>query len=162
MIKEPSVDTNLLYIMIEKMQPGDIITYAEMVAALNRPWEAIRSNFETARRRAQRENKIVLVNIRTKGYQRAKDKEVAGGVHAHLPKIRRANRREIKRIQCIDGGNLDEEGVKHYNFGRTITSFLETALNPKSVLKIENATKANELPTGKVTEVLALFKDDGA
>ena len=161
-IKEASVDTNLLYIMISKMKPGDILTYLAMEIELSRPWSALRGSFQTARRRAQREDRIVLRNIRGVGYQRIDDNQIAGGVFDLIPKLRRANRREIKRIQCIEGGELDEKGRANYNAGRTITSFIATMLKPKSILKIENAIKAKggELPTGEVTKTLKLFKGD--
>lgn len=169
-IFEISVEARLLYARLKEVSIGEVVLYTELAAIGGRPMETdedtgklidrrfpleLYGALSTARRRAQKDDGIILDAVYGEGLKRLNDHEIVGTSQRYIDGTRRASRRASKRLACV--ANFDdlpaESKVQHNTF-MSLFGALAVITRAKSVKKLEgHVQQAHEqLPLVKTLE----------
>jgi len=156
-ISELSVDTQVLIDRLKKVEPEQLITYAELTSAIGKNVQnGARHLLETARRRLIHDNQILFDVVINEGLKRVQGDQIVAVGSRGVKMIGRQARRTAKKIGCIgdDYHKLSKEQQHRFNGVGTILSFVSHATKEKQVAKISEAA-SEKIPMSKALE---LFK----
>jgi|6_EtaG_2_1085325.scaffolds.fasta_scaffold00659_14 hypothetical protein len=169
-IFEISVEARLLYARLKEVSIGEVILYTELAAIGGRPMKTdedtgklidrrfpleLYGALSTARRRAQKDDGIILDAVYGEGLKRLNDHEIVGTSQRYIDGTRRASRRASKRLACVaDFDSLPAEDKVHHNTFMSLFGALAVITRAKSVKKLEgHVQQAHEqLPLVKTLE----------
>ncbi len=144
-IAQTSIDARLLYERIAALNVGDSISYKELSALIDRNvQEDGHGVLRTARRMAEREDRIVFDVVIGEGLRRLNDSEIVDTGDRAVSRIRRGARRAANTISAVSDFNTlpNEKKVKH-NTMLSILGTIAAFVRPKTVLRIESAVSGN-------------------
>jgi len=152
-----SIDTKLIYDLLSKCDPGDIVAYRTLSELISRDVQgAARSCLQSAMRRLVNDG-VVFSCVRGVGIKRLSDSEIVGEGPATLAKIRRAVRRAGRKLQAVqDYDSLSHESQIAHNATISMFGALNHMSQPKTFKKLEGKieeTRAS-LPLAKTLELI--------
>lgn len=151
---EMSIDTRVLYDRLKQAVVGEVVTFEQMSDLLGRKVEGACPNLQSALRRLEGEG-IAFANIRAKGYQRMNDVEIVGTAEHAREGLRRAAKKAIKRLTCVQNFDAlpNEQKIKH-NAALSGFGAIASIMSPGRVKKLEErvAQTGAQLPLAKTLE----------
>ena len=157
-IADISPDVIVLKPRLRSMEPGDVVTYAELSELIQNDVQRVRrSALQRARLILMREDMIVFGVIRSVGLQRLSDSEVARLWPSVVRHVRRSAKRGMRRHACVKSRDaLTPEEKTSFDIGSGILGLLYHETQPRRVKRLEDATqqRATALPTSEMLELL--------
>ena len=158
-IPELSIDARHLQERLEKLAPGEEITWGALSEVIGRDVRgAAKGPLETARRRAQKESEIVVAAVRGVGLKRLDNAAIVTTGQSIFGTIGRAARRGVKRILCADFAELtNEQRIKHNSYVSGLGAVAHMA-KPNQLKKLEGQVETasvKELPLARTLEVFS-------
>ena len=155
-----SAETTLIAQRLADVEPGRIVTYAELSALVVADVRgSARHSLTSARRIVQRDHRAVFESVRGVGIRRLTDTEIA--TQCGRETIRAMHRkagRGLKRIACANTDGLDREAVTRMNADASLIGVMRHVTKAGSLKRIESrvAEKGGKdrLPIGDVLEHL--------
>lgn len=150
----------VLYAMLQPLEPGNVITYTDMCAALELP-ETLRSVVQNAIRRAAREFEVrerhALEPVPNVGYRVVKAEEHMVLARQHQSKSSRALARGHSKVVNVDLSGLDPEARKA--FGVVAQAFAAQMDHNRRMdirqKNLEQALKSMEIKTDRTEDEVA-------
>lgn len=166
-IFEISVEARLLYARLKDVSVGEVVRYTELAAIGGHSMERdegtgkrrfpskLHSALSTARRRAQKDDFIILDAVYGEGLKRLSDHEIVGTSQRYIDGTRRASRRAAKRLACVvDFDDLPAEAKVQHNTYMSLFGALSTITKAHAVKKLEGRVQQahQQLPLLKTLE----------
>jgi hypothetical protein len=139
-----SVDIKLLYERLLKAAIGDVITYEELSEIIRLDIRSKKgwSKLFSARRRAERHDRMLFSAVPTVGIQRCNDAEIVASGPKAVQKIRRSARRGAERLSLVsDFSTLSNTDKITHNTSAAHLGALYEFTKPSAARKIEAAVK---------------------
>ncbi|MEK6684314.1 MAG: hypothetical protein AABY46_06620 [Nitrospirota bacterium] len=157
-----SVDTQILYDHLLKLQGGQEATYAELSALIqsNIRGEAA-GKLYSARRKLLHEHRINIGTVRSVGVRRLTDVETVISSTAAVSHIRRTARRAMRKLGSVANfAALSGEMRNKHNSQMSVLGVMDLMSRPKQIQRLENkvAEIQRRLP---IAETLQLFEKKG-
>ena len=154
---ELSQDTKFIYQRLQAAAPGETVTYSELADLVGRPCHPGASGYGalfSARKIAERDDKIVFGAVRKIGLKRLTDEEIVGSGIAAVASIRRTAKRGAKRVACADYAKLDRDSQVQHNAHLSVLGALYQATKPSALRRVETQvqTAQEQLPLAKTLE----------
>lgn len=154
-----NADSVALIRFLKDAQVGETITYDTLSDVIGRDITKERGALETARRNLQKELRYVFGTIRGIGIKRLEDSEIVDIGDKTQASIRRASRRTIKKLVCVDYDALPKEKQTKHNTSISMLGVVAELSSQSSIQKLENKIKktGESLPAAKAAiELLGL------
>lgn len=157
-IPEISIESNLLYQKLIKMEVNEVIVYSTLSQIAGRNIQTVsRGSLYKAIEKAGKENKMAFHTIRGIGIKRADDIGIidASGTPA-LNKIRRISARAVKKLSLInDFKSLPQEKQSEALAYNSIHQMIKHETFQRNILKVINKCQetCEKLPLGKTLEI---------
>lgn len=110
-----SADSAALVKVLELVDVGATITYAELSQTIGRDVTAFRGPLETARLVVQREKRMVFDAVRSEGLRRLADDEIVDLSDKARDHARRHARKTAKKLVCVDYSSLSKQKQTKHN-----------------------------------------------
>jgi len=138
-IREASADARLLYKRLSEMNSGDFVSYAELSAIIGRDIQHEgRGYLNTARLMCEREDSKTFGIITNQGLRCLNNGEVINTAAHAVTRIKRASRKSIRRLQCVnDISALSNDEKIRLNTYASILGVMATMAKGSSIKKIE-------------------------
>lgn len=137
-----SVDTRLLYDRLVKLQVGEHITYKELSALVARDVQGkARGALNSARYRAERDQRVVTVPIRGVGLQRLDGIGIVGRGQQRIERVRRGARRARKGLEPVDYLDLSPYDKIRHNALMSVAGAVESMTLRRGVKRIEETVE---------------------
>lgn len=155
-----SLAIRVLYERIRLAAIGDVIPYKELSALINLDVQSERGRkkLDAARRRAERDNKMLFRAVTNQGIQRLDDIGITESGPATVRRIRSTARRGVKRLTLVrDFASLPNAAKIAHNTSAAQLGALHEFTKPAATKRIEDEVKATNhaLP---LAETLAVFR----
>jgi len=157
-IQEMSGDTRLLYQHLVASEVGQVLSYAELGAVINRNVQGdARHILQSARNKALCDDGVVFDVVVNVGLKRLSDVEIATstGEH-HIGRMRRTARRCVRQLACV-ASELPAEVATRYNASMMVANLVGLACSRKKVRALEGLVQERgnkELPIAATIEAL--------
>ncbi len=143
-IQELSIDTTLLYDRLRKMEVGEIVNYDELSKIIHRDVRSCRGLLATARRKALRDDEIVIDCVHGEGVKRLDDVGVVETLSTALRAIRKKSRKATNRVVGIKNYDQLSGAVKiqhntYLSLLGAISSFSQASNQKKLESKISQS-----------------------
>lgn len=156
-IPELSVDAQILVKRLQKVTPGETVTYGELSKLVKRDVQAgARSCLQSACRVVLREDQIVLAAVRTVGMKRLPANEIASVGTQAIRSIGRKSSRALRKCSCADYESLNNKERIEINTVSSMLGAVALMSKPRQVEKLEAAATQKQDKIS-FTETLALF-----
>jgi hypothetical protein len=158
-IPEISVDTKLLAQVIEKMEPGHVLTYEELSSLIGRDVrKRARGNLRSARLSALRSHGVVTEAVTSVGIKRLEDTENVGTTgDAARRRIRRLANRAVQKLTAVNFDELTNDLKIKQNTELSqlgaLRAFSRDAVSEKIAAKV--AASNQQLAIAKTLEVFS-------
>lgn len=141
-----SIDVKTLYERLLASATGDTIDYRELSGLIGRDVTGkARSVLYSARKRAERENRIVFGAVHSVGIKRLSDIEIVDSGHQILRHVRRSSQRGFTRLTAtVDFNKLPEPARVQHNAFASVLGAVAGALHEKKLKRIEEKVKETQ------------------
>lgn len=138
-----SVDTRVIFDRLLKSNVGDVIGYEELTKLIGRDVQGkARSCLLSARKRAEREHRIVFGCVFKIGVKRLADTEIVDSGEAILKRARRGVQKGYQRLtNTVDFEKLPESHQVKMSTYASLFNAVATISLPKTMAKIEERVK---------------------
>ncbi len=159
-IKEISIDSQMIYQRLIKMEPGQSISYDELSEIIGRDIQVYgRYNLYTATRMALRDESMVFESIRNQGIRRLKNDEIPHIIGSSaIGKIRKISKVNSKKIIAVDYDALSNDSKVKHNMALSVLGAFLTMTKTKSITMIEETINLNEMNRLTYAKTLESFK----
>jgi hypothetical protein len=153
-----SYETNQLVDVLNKLKPGDSITYKQLTDAAGEEINGATPALASARRIVLNELGYVIEPIWGVGMKRLTDEEIVQSASGGTKRISRRARHEADKLSKSDFTTLDDESRKKYAVHASVFGAIAAISSGKGLRTIEQNVvgETRELP---LKETLALFSD---
>lgn len=153
---EIHADTRLLYQRLTGTAPGQLVSFAELSAAISRPVAGDCYNLQSALRMARRDAGILFSNVHGQGYRRMTDTDIVISGENDIARLRRATRRSMERQMMADASALPPDQRLKQLSTMAVLGALHQFSSRKALTAVTKAVTATgrELP---LAETLKLF-----
>lgn len=155
---ELSVEAKLLYERLVKCEVGDIVPYAELSNIAGRDVrQRARGAMMTARRKVEREDRLVFGVVRSVGVKCLSDSQIIGAQQAKIDHVRRTVSRSSRQLKCVrDYSQLSRDEQIRHNAYLSIAGMIAHSTSGRQVKRIESrvADLGRVLPLGHLLEEL--------
>lgn len=162
-IAERSIEASLIRDRLAKADVGDIITYATMSELIGRNIQDRRWFLTTALNSLLNElppHRKVFSAIENIGVKRLSDEEiVASSSTRYTKKLRRASRKEAKRIAAVEVDNLSRENQTALFTAQSLIGAISTVTKSSMVERIATKIENSALPPAKTLDIFRNGKD---
>ncbi len=152
-----SIDAKTLYEKLCSVAVGERVTYEQLTQCIGRNvQDKAYGALTTARRMAQRENRIVFGVVRGQGLIRLNDSDIVDAGSNGLAKTRRVVKKHAKILSCVqDFNQLSNEEKLRHNAALSLYGAIAQATKPTTVKQVESAVNASAgaLPVGKTLQL---------
>jgi len=157
---ERSEDHHLLYSLLSKAQPGDLISYAAMSDATGKPVTGSFGPLASVFRRLLDDDGMTFTNIRKVGYRRLRPDETVDEAYDNRARLHRHARRNTRRLITVDADfhTLDQAHRIAYAVGLSLFQALTAATTLKSAHRLEEAVKRTDMRPLPFFETIAAFQ----
>lgn len=160
-IFQTSVETRLLFQLMEKASVGDIIDYPTMTGAISRPVSGAYGPLRTALRKLLRERNMVFACIKGLGFKRLNDAEIIAEGEHEARKVRRAAMRSVEKQMKADFTKLSRSQQARYTAQVSIMQTVVFMTKEAQIAKI--ADRATPKPEPISTKhLLSMFAKNPA
>lgn len=137
-IRELSIESKLIYQKLKEMKPGDFITYGELTGIIGKDIRSVRHVLQTARKMAEREDKITFGVVTGEGIQCLGTSQIISTGDTAIRHIHRTAHRAARRFNCVgDLAVLSNEEKIRMNTNISVIGALAHMTREKSIRKIE-------------------------
>lgn len=140
MIEASALTTSEVNVIVELMaaaQPGTIISYDEITAAIGRDAVKRRHSIVKAMRHLQREKRVVFAAVNGVGYQRLDSAGIVDAAAGTIAHIRRTSKKGVRKLACVDYGDLDQDQKVAHNTRMTVLALVAESVSSSSVKRVE-------------------------
>lgn len=156
-IPEISVDSMTLYKRLVELDEGEVVEYDALTDLIKRDvrGEAY-SNLDTAKRRCESNDLIVIKPVRGVGVRRIPNDEIVAVAGDRLNKARRQTKRGLGELACADYDKLTPDQRLKHNASAAMLGTIHFMSKPSKIKSIETKLGAGN---GKlsVNQTLELF-----
>lgn len=149
-----SIDAKTIAHVLRAVPVGSVIAYTELSRAIARDVCASgRGAMNTARALVQREDRMVFDTVHKKGLKRLADEEIVGLGDRARDHVRRASRKIIKKLTCVDYDTLSKEKQTKHNTSLSMFGVFCELATDKSTKRLSACVEAAqvELPVAKAS-----------
>lgn len=150
---ELSADSKTLASVLLEAKKDDTITYERLSKAIGRDVRGDGAgSLQTARRIAQREQRMVFDSVRGVGLKRLQDADIVDLSDKARDHMRRTARRTAKKLVCVDFDDLTNEKKVKHNAALSMMGALAELTTEKSLLKLQanvEHSRTDQLPAAK-------------
>lgn len=150
---ELSADSKTLASVLLEAQKDETITYERLSKAIGRDVRADASGaLQTARRLAQREQRMVFDAVRGVGLKRLQDSDIVDLSDKARDQMRRTARRTAKKLVCVDFDGLPNDKKVKHNAALSMMGALATLTTETSFGRLQSKvqqTRTDHLPAAK-------------
>lgn len=134
-----SVDTQILYDLLAKVEPGGFIDYEMLSHSIGRDVRLSgHGNLATARKRLMQDNRVVFGVVRKEGLKRLDDSGIVATGDFSMGRIHRETTRAVKRISCVQSfEHLSEAEKVKQNTTRSLCGAIHEVTKPRNVKRLE-------------------------
>lgn len=138
-IGQRSTESILLAQRLEKVQPGELVTYAELSRIIGQNvradgYQVLRS----ARNYVAETSRIVFDVVHGEGLKRLRNEEIPASADAALQSIRRKAKRTARRLgRCVDIDALPAETRNDFNLKLSVLGMLSAVSDHKRIEKVK-------------------------
>lgn len=118
-----------------------LVKYSEMTTVLGRDVRGAAWTVLAAARRALEREGIVFGTVRGVGIKRLNDVEIIGTGRAALTRARRAMRRSINTVGCVDYDSLDDDSKVQHNTYLSIMSAINKVTHEPQIRRVQVAVQ---------------------
>jgi hypothetical protein len=147
-----SSDSKALAVALAKVPVGETASYSSLTAAVGRDVQTTcRGALETARYIVQREDRMVFDVVRGVGLRRLLDGEIVDLSDRARDHARRHARRTVKKLICVDYGNLPRDKQTKHNAALSMFGVFSELASDKSQKRLETKIEqaGEKLPAAK-------------
>jgi hypothetical protein len=151
---QASTDSKILASVLQESKPGDVVSYKALSAAIGRDVQSTaKPALDTARRIVQREKRMVFDAVRGEGLKRLTDSEIVDLADKTRDGVRRATRRTVKKMVCVDYEAMPKEKQTKHNTAISLFGVLSELATEKVQHRLgaEIERSGTELPVAKAT-----------
>lgn len=156
------VDTKLMVAALEKVEIGQVVTYAELSKVIGRPVMGDSPPLQTAKRYLRKESGYVFdIEVFGESIRRLNDEEIVDKSKKLVGKIRRATRRTKAELMCVRPGDLRPEKRIEFIASSSFAGAMELAAKPtrfKLLVSAASQKTGDDLLPINTSETLELFK----
>lgn len=149
-----SADAKTIAHVLRQVAVGNVILYGELSRAISRNvCTDGRPAMDSARGIVQREDRMIFDAVRGEGLKRLADDEIVNLGDKARDHVRRASRKVVKKLVCVDYDTLSKEKqVKHNTSLSMFGVFCELATEKSTKRLSESvAISQSELPIAKAS-----------
>lgn len=137
-IRELSIESKLIYQRLKDMKPGDFVTYGELTGIIGTNILTHRHILYTARRMAERNDKITFGIITNEGLKCLDTTGIIATGDSAIKHIHRTSRKAARRFTCVgDLNNLTNDEKIKMNTNISILGALTHITREKTIKKLE-------------------------
>jgi hypothetical protein len=152
-----SYETRLLYERLRKLEVKEIVSYQELSKIIGQDvQESGRGALTSARKMAQRDDRIVTDAVTNVGITRIGDVETIASASLTFKKVRRAVQRGTERLTSVDFDNLSNDDKIRHNASISAFMVMKMMGRPKTVERLAaavNTTNTGQLPIARTLEL---------
>jgi hypothetical protein len=152
-----SYETRLLYERLRKLRVKEIVSYQELSKIIGQDVQVEgRGALTSARKMAQREDRIVSDAITNVGIIRISDTETVAGASLTFKKVRRAVQRGTDRLTSVDFDKLSSDDKLRHNASISALMVVKMMGRPKTIERLStavNTTNTGQLPIARTLEL---------
>lgn len=161
-VGQRSYETQLLVDRLKALEPGELITYAELssiagVDVHDRNGHGV-SRLDTARRIVEAEAGFLVGPDPGVGIKRLTPIEQAALAVDSLTRLRRSNRKRLRRLSLVEYAKLNAEQQQKHNLAASVFGVVELFTRRKSLERISGAVE-KETAKLAIGNTLALFSE---
>ena len=157
-ICEAYPESKMLYERLIKVEPGALITYAELTKVIDADVQGLHRRFlQTARRMAMRENHLVFGTVRNEGLKRLDHDDIPASAKGEVDGIRRKAHRALRTLACSDPEKMSAPAKTDYYISAARLGMLHHAssISVEKRLEAKMQNSPQQLTTEDVRRVLA-------
>lgn len=153
-----SVDAVALHRLMREARVGEVITYAQMTAALRRRVDSSTPELRTAMKMCEREDRMIFGAVRNEGYRRLSDTEIVDASDGQMTRSRKMARRASARLGLVEFDRLPETHQIKHNAAMSIFGLVIASSNAGAVKKVTAAVAKSrrELPMAETIKALGI------
>lgn len=151
---QASAEAKVLASMLAECQVGDVVTYDALTAAIGRDVTGPQRHvLETARRLVMRERRMVFDCVQKVGLKRLSDTEIVALSDRTRDHLRRATRRTVKKLTCVDYDAMPREQQTKHNAAISMLGVIAELSTEKSLerLSVQIEKTGTDLPIAKAS-----------
>lgn len=138
-IHELSADSKTLAAILNDAAVGDVVTYSTLTRAIGRDVQGVaRGCLDMARTIAQRDNKIIFDAVRNMGLRRLSDSQIVDLGDKTRDTIRRASKRTMKKLVCVDYDAMPKEKQTKHNASISMLGTMVEMAKQSSFKRLES------------------------
>ncbi len=137
-----SADSAALVKVLELVDVGATVTYAELSQTIGRDVTSFRGPLETARLVVQREKRMVFDAVRGEGLRRLADDEIVDLSDKARDHARRHARKTAKKLVCVDYQSLNKQKQTKHNAALSMFGALAELTTSGSQKRLEAKVEA--------------------
>jgi hypothetical protein len=137
-----SLETQEIIAALEKMQPGELVTYADLSRIAGEPISGASGALQSAKRIVENENEFAFAVERKLGIRRLTDEQIVDDTHGARVKICRHSKRALNRLSAIkDFSSLDDNKKRAHQAHAVIYAVVAEKTAANSVKRITSTVK---------------------
>lgn len=151
---QASTDSKILAAMLRECEVGQVVSYKALSEAIGREVQTLgRPCLETARKIVQREARMIFDSVRNEGLKRLTDSEIVDLADKTRDSVRRATRRTVKKLVCVDYDAMPKEKQTKHNTAISLFGIMSELATEKVQTRLgcEIERTGTELPVAKAT-----------
>lgn len=152
-----SADIQALVARLNRLEMGELVTYADLSEAIGRDIRSRRYLLATACAHLLKQRKVFACVTNT-GMRRLTDSEIVENSLYAFRRIRRMTKRSAMRLTSANWNELSHTERQQHNLHLSVLGAIAHAATPLNMACIEpmcNNNQPNALPTAKVLKLLA-------
>lgn len=135
-----SAETRLIRQELEKLKPGEVISYADLSAACGRPIQGTSHYLQAARASLEKYEDYVFTVEYGKGVRRCTDADILQKSRGGLRSIRRKSVRVQRNLGAVeDYAAFTPREKNSYNVMMAISATIEQATSTSTIKRVERA-----------------------
>lgn len=144
--------------VFRNLKPGDVVTYGQLLTATGRTdLREIMGAIQSAKNIVERDDKIVIKNIRKTGYKRLENNEIVDTAPVAVKTINRKAKKAARTLACTDFTSLSNDAKVTHNVNMSMLGAIGLCTSESKVKLVESVVRQeNQILT--LDKTLGLFK----